>query len=489
MNCERHIPRTMSTQHPDNVVQPFFARDDELSGDDEVREALYAFTQLECDEQMWDFEGKEGDSYVVKKILTLDEQFFKQKKLGKDIFITIRVPNPAIERTEAKVLLETLESIPRSYDAARMVSGEERAPIFEVIMPMTASVHDINRVYYYYRDFVIGKQHQRLHGEDYTIAEWVGESSPKEINVIPLFEDYNGMLSCADILKEYCKDKTVPYLRVFFARSDPAVNYGLVGAVLLNLVALARTANFEKTSGIPVYPILGVGSAPFRGHAGPHSIGQLLSTYPSVATFTIQSSFKYDHPVERVVAAVKQLNAHIPQPPREIDEKRILDIIQRYTDRYQKELQPLIPLVQKISPLIPRRRKRKMHIGLFGYSRQLNGHALPRAIPFVASLYSIGVPPEVLGLSALTANDIAVLKEIYPSFTYDLSAAVRFCAMNPHDISNETKEAIQRILPDGDRDKEYITLSQKLRNVIFENSPADQASTLLELARKRGFLG
>ena len=39
------IPRTMSTQHPDNVTTPFFAANPELSGEDEVtRGVLHLFT-------------------------------------------------------------------------------------------------------------------------------------------------------------------------------------------------------------------------------------------------------------------------------------------------------------------------------------------------------------------------------------------------------------------------------------------------------------
>ncbi|HCC68266.1 MAG TPA: phosphoenolpyruvate carboxylase, partial [Nitrospiraceae bacterium] len=48
------IPRVMSTQHPDNVLLPFFAENQIMSGDDEIQEAYYAFSHLCCDEQMWD---------------------------------------------------------------------------------------------------------------------------------------------------------------------------------------------------------------------------------------------------------------------------------------------------------------------------------------------------------------------------------------------------------------------------------------------------
>lgn len=114
------IPRVMSTQHPDNVLLPFFAESQDMSGDDEIQEAYYAFSHLGCDEQMWDCEGKEVDDFVVRKLLTKYDHFFRQTKLGEDVFLTLRVPNPDVEKDEAKVLIESLESIPRSCDAARL---------------------------------------------------------------------------------------------------------------------------------------------------------------------------------------------------------------------------------------------------------------------------------------------------------------------------------------------------------------------------------
>ena len=114
----------MSTQHPDNVHTPFFADNQELSGDDEIKEAFYAYSHIHCREQLWDCEGKEVDNFVVKKLLTKYEPYFKKHVLGKEVFLTLRVPNPSVEQGEAKVLLETLESIPRSFDVARKLGIE-----------------------------------------------------------------------------------------------------------------------------------------------------------------------------------------------------------------------------------------------------------------------------------------------------------------------------------------------------------------------------
>ncbi len=226
----------MSTQHPDNVNPPFFASSPLLSGEDEIKEAYYVFSHLGCDEQMWDCEGKEVDNYVVKKLLANYKSFFQENILGEDYRLTLRVPNPTIEREEAKILLETLESIPRSYDTATLFYGMEVAPVFEVILPMTSSSTSLNRIYNYYKKFVVEKQNFSL--GDVTIKEWIGEFKPQSINVIPLFEDYDGMLSAANITREYLDGKNIHHQRVFLARSDPAMNYGMISAIILNKIAL-----------------------------------------------------------------------------------------------------------------------------------------------------------------------------------------------------------------------------------------------------------
>ena len=92
----RKIPRTMSTQHPDNVTMPFFTEGTYFLGEDEIKEAYYVFSHLRCEEQMWDCEGKEVDEFVIKKLLTRYDNFFKNHRIGKDVFITLRVPNPVV---------------------------------------------------------------------------------------------------------------------------------------------------------------------------------------------------------------------------------------------------------------------------------------------------------------------------------------------------------------------------------------------------------
>lgn len=284
--------------------------------------------------------------------------------------MTLRVPNPAIERAESKILIETLESIPRSYDTAKVFYGEDIAPIFEVILPMTTSANDLNRIYYYYKKFVAGKEKMLIRKKDITVKEWIGSFKPKEINVIPLFEDYKSMLNSDKITENYLRDKNFEYQRVFLARSDPAMNYGMISALLLNKIALMKLDELAEKISIDIYPIIGIGSAPFRGNLKPKTVDQIIAEYPSVHTFTIQSSFKYDNPPSDVSKAIKKLKSKKKKNADIVDIEKSLDIINKYTEQYQKQITNVASIINRLSRFVPSRRKRKLHIGLFGYSRK-----------------------------------------------------------------------------------------------------------------------
>src|SRR3989338_684941 len=413
-----NVSRAMSTQHPDNVTQPFFSDNSELGGEDEIKEVFYAFSHVGCREQLWDCEGKEVDNFVVKKLLTKYEPFFKHNCLGKDFFLTLRVPNPNVERNEAKILLETLESIPRNFDTAKLFYGDEIAPIFEIALPMTSDHRELLRISEYYRNHVVGKQHSSL--GHMTVADWIGKFLPERIRMIPLMEEKEAILNSDKITEAYMNEEKQDYQRVWLARSDPALNYGNLSPVLMLKIAFQRLHTLQERSSVDILPILGCGSAPFRGNFKPTNIRNCLEGYPSVHTFTLQSAFKYDYKIDDVTSAVKHLNETRPSKPTLVDESRLMEIIGRLVAEYQKQVTLVVGAVNNISPYIPSRRKRKLHIGLFGYSRNINGLHLPRAITFCASMYSYGLPPELLGMNALTENDIDYIKDIYPNFENDM---------------------------------------------------------------------
>lgn len=478
----------MSTQHPDNINIPFFARTSELSCEEEVQEAYYAFSHLGCDEQMWDCEGKEVDNFVVKKLLTKYKTFFKDNKLGKDLFLTLRVPNPTVEKAEAKILLETLESIPRSYDTAKLFYGDDVSPIFEVILPMTTSTKSLNRIYNYYTDFVIGKQNTSFLNEDITIAEWIGEFKPEKINVIPLFEDEVHLLNAHKITGEYLKNKGTDYQRVFLARSDPAMNYGLVSAVLLNKIALKNLQILSEETGIDIFPIIGIGSAPFRGNMKPENSKRVMEEYPSVHTFTIQSSFKYDKNPEDVKKALKTIKNSKRGQAHNIDEEEYIPLINGYSSEYQKQLLNLAKIINQVAKHVPSRRKRKLHIGMFGYSRNLDGVSLPRAISFTSALYSIGLPPELLGLNALQ-NNFESIYDVYVNFEEDMKDSLRYFNPDSPFVDQSIVETLNDMGIDFQIDEEHKEITDSIISAIGKKQDSEIGENILRAGNIRKFLG
>ena len=85
---ERKIPRTMSTQHPDNACVPPWCGDDVIQGDVEIYEAYFSYNKLGCHEVMWDSEGKDVDTRVVRKLLSNHGDYFRENVIGRDVFLT-----------------------------------------------------------------------------------------------------------------------------------------------------------------------------------------------------------------------------------------------------------------------------------------------------------------------------------------------------------------------------------------------------------------
>ncbi|MCI0503545.1 phosphoenolpyruvate carboxylase [Candidatus Micrarchaeota archaeon] len=486
------VPRCMSTQHPDNVATPFFSDSDILAGEAEVKEAFFVFSQMNCREQMWDSEGKEADNQVVEKLLSRYLDFFTKKRLGRDFFLTYRVPNPSVEKAQGKILLETLHSIPRAYDVAR-TAGIDTAPIFEIILPMTTSHLELERVRNYYERVIIGQKETRLGSEKISVKEWVGDFQPESISVIPLVENLEAISGCDGIVSKYLEGKRgLEYQRVFLARSDPALNYGSASAVLLSKIALQRLAVVEEKTSVPILPIIGVGGAPFRGNFTPLNVSNCGEEYPSVQTYTAQSSFKYDHPFRDVANATDMINHLHRRPPLQIDEKAAMGLVRKIVKAYEAQLKEMADLINGISVFVPGRRARKLHVGLFGYSRSMKGMKLPRAIKFCASFYSIGLPPELLGLSALSDREFDDLHGLYTKLDEDLRDSLRF--LNPANIERmppQVRKGVAKVLGwlEYEPDEEYSEITTR----IYDNFRAGKHTHLGEdikaAAWKRKFLG
>jgi phosphoenolpyruvate carboxylase len=425
---ERRIPRTMSTQHPDNVNVPEWSQDQVIDGNAEVFEAYFAYRTLGCQEVMWDSEGKDVDTRVVRKLLSNYWDYFSENVIGKDLYLTYRIPNPTIETVEKKVVVETLLNIPVTYDVASSVYKKDMTPIFEVILPFTTSGNELLWLSNYYRKAIAANEEVML-DEQTRAKDWLGSFKPKTISIIPLVEDHDSLLNIDKIIKPYLKSVKPKHLRVFIARSDPALNYGVISAVLLSKIALAKLEKTEEETNVTIHPIIGVGSKPFRGHLSPDNLQNFLQEYPGLATVTIQSAARYDYPLEQVKEFVKLLNEKLPNgKPATIEpheEKMLLAVIEKCRRHYESVAEVLAPFVNSIAPYVPQRRARKLHIGLFGYSRSVAGVSLPRAITFAAAMYSIGIPPEFIGakvLDDLSDQELEVTQKYYVNLKKDFAS-------------------------------------------------------------------
>lgn len=484
-------PRAMSTQHPDNVSIPFFSDGEVLAGESEVKEAYYVFSHLGCTEQMWDCEGKEVDNFVVEKLLAKYPDYFQRHQLGDELRLTIRVPNPDVEKNQAKILIETLESLPRHYDVA-CAAGKCGAPIYEVILPMATSARQILRIENYYKKVVVGKGDTRLSENDITVREWIGESKPDGISMIPLIEDRASMENAGKIVGEYLAESKREEMRVFLARSDPALNYGSIGAVLTVKSALWKLHELEESSSVVIEPIIGVGSSPFRGNLKPTNPQNCLSEYPSVQTFTIQSSFKYDHHPEIVRSAIEKINSTKRSRPLPCDLSATIPIVEKTMKAYQEEIALLAPLIMRASRHIPQRRARKLHVGLFGYSRKMGDVKLPRAISFCASLYSLGIPPEMLGLSVLSEKDWDALSVQYRNLREDLQAALSFAnpqvfGMLPGKLAERFSSTLSYL--DVSPNEECAASTSEIWKMLDNGSTGTLKESIIKAAWLRGFLG
>ena len=104
--------------------------------------------------------------------------------------------------------------------------------------------------------------------------------------------------------------------------------------------------------------------------------------------------------------------------------------------------------MNSIAPFVPQRRARKLHIGLFGYSRNVAGVSLPRAIPYATALYSIGIPPEFIGskvLEDLNDKQLDTVRKHYLKLEHDLSVAGGYLSwQNIDTLMDMRKKAAQR---------------------------------------------
>jgi len=502
----RTIPGTMATQHPDNAAAPYWdeAGRPFIGVHQEITEAITCFKDLGVSEFMWDWEGKHADAAVIDRLFSDHHQYFAKNQLGRDKFLTFRLPN--IWEEKGYSLLQAMTVILTSEDFARDLKFRQR-PLFEVILPMTESASQLMHMHQLFEKLAQFKSSQFTPDQ---------AANTDYLELIPLVESVESQQAVAELLSEYVKlykrhfGRQPNYIRPFLARSDPALVSGSLATVIANKLALSRVYEFANKTGIPLFPISGVGSLPFRGGLVPESIDSYLSEYPGMRTVSIQSSFRYDHPLRSVKAAIKRLETELPKTrPRIIDQarqKRLAAIGKQSARFYQETLAGIASDLQPIFAAVPRRRDRRQHIGLLAYGRSMGKQQLPRAITFTGGLYSIGVPPEFIGLgrslSALSPSDLDLVRQEYHNLANDAEQAGRFlnidnlATLAKHnsawkqvqtDITEAEKILGLRFQPRSVNEKAHKNLSTNV--LIFKNKPAELSELINEMAILRKSLG
>lgn len=476
----RKIPVTMATQHPDNAMAPFWDSSSPFIGAyKEMQEAVECYQKLNVGEYMWDWEGKHADAAVIDRLYSEHFEYFEDTQLGRDKFLTFRLPN--IWEEKGYNLLQAMTVMLSSEDFARDLKFDKR-PLFEFILPMTETAEQLIHMQ---------KLFQKV--AEFKSTEFTSDDEVNNdyLEVIPLVESVESQTKVAKLLNKYMQlhDEHFgfkpKYMRVFLACSDSALSSGFLSSILGNKIALSELQLFQKQSGVKIYPILGSGSLLFRGGLSPASIDRFLHEFQGVKTVSVQSSFRYDHPVSVVKQAVSKLESKLEKPDKKlidpVDQKHLHEIIKLSSKLYVDSLAAIVDDLVKIFEAVPRRRDRRQHIGLLAYSRSSGEHVLPRAITFTAGMYSIGLPPEFIGLgrslSALNEKQMASLSHEYTHLKKDIVLAGNYINKTNIKKLSETNKAWAEILEDIHQTEQILGV--KLGPVTAEAQAHHELSTSL----------
>ena len=273
------VPATMATQHPDSASRY-------VPIQEEPDEAVHALTPqpdgLGIEELMIDFEGKMTPYHQTAEIA--HKLVARGLVPGEDVFLTPRISS-ATEETVFRQLMALMSIIEADYDLMKTAG---KGFIREVILPMVRGSDDLLALRRRISD-VIELAHK----------EFGFDPDPNSLQIIPLVEDVPGMFTFRRLYKEFfegCREMglAVDRIRFLIGRSDSSLSYGLIAGAVGAKMMISEAYRLGAELGLPVYPMYGGGSLPFRGHVTPDNFGNLLKDYAGIRTITVQSGIRYD---------------------------------------------------------------------------------------------------------------------------------------------------------------------------------------------------
>lgn len=500
-----NIPVAMLTQHPDAASRYISIQEEP---DEAVLGLLPPPEGLGADEIMVDFEGKLTPYHQTSQVVMALIQ--RGLRPGDEVRVTPRAPS-ADKENVFRQLMALMSIVETNVQAYRPLG---RIAVREVVVPMTQTAEQLVAVRRRFRAI-----------EDLGLEEFGLNPSGEGIRPIPLIEEVPPLLGTAPLLKEYlqlCKwsGYPMPQLRVMLGHSDSALGYGMVAAAFSVRAAIIDAFEAGDAFDCPVYPIIGVGSLPFRGHLTGPSLPNFLARFPGTSTVTIQSALRYDHDAAEAPAMIADLRRRISKNdgrrPDPDDREVLAELAVLFSVNYLSTFHKFAQAVAGLSDLVPEQRDRLTRHSPVSYSRQMpkpirladmvGSEALreelrlldqmpelpvplPRAISFTAALYSIGLPPEFIGTgrglrAACELYGESFLKDMqrwFPGLEESLIFAGRYLALDvakdflPREAMRDLQQdvdGIEEILglklgPSGDDDAFYHTVLRALNPLLL----------------------
>jgi phosphoenolpyruvate carboxylase len=427
ISSDRKIPSTTATQFPDNASKPFWSFKETASAADDFFDCYVSFKEFNCHEYFWDWQDRKLDELLVKKLVRHYNDFFKSKPIGKNCFVTFKVDSNNELETLGRLYMSVISS-----NGFALGKNIFTPPLFEVVHSAQSSNELI--------------RFAKLYNESVGIAseKFRQECGPKVISVIPTHQ-FDKKSNWYSTLNSYftnyqasfrCK---VDYFRPLVSRSAIADDIGFVGAVLATKKALSNYNSFSKISGIASYPIVDAGPLLFRGGLNPKALRNFIATYPGARTVTITSAFRYDNNINSVKDSVALLNRVLPKNQTlsyTREELKRLSVIEKVFAKHYRNAVRKIPSLKAISE-----------------GMQVINKQVPDALRLSFSLYSLGVPPEMLGtgkaiLECIKEGLVKDLEYFYPNIKEDLKLAGALLNKENLNFLAKTHKAWKQVLTD-----------------------------------------
>lgn len=459
-----YIPRLMCTQHPDSTIK--------VSTAEEVEEAAVAYLAYGCDEVMVDYEGK-ATPYsqprdIAAKAISLGIP------LGERYFITPRIPNPRLEDFERSMLALEASVLANSY--SRKVADVDA--VRWIILPMVEDFETLTLVY------------KALDLKTRDLVELGAFRDSSVIEFIPLLEDAKRQIRVEYFIKALFRTaaasgRVVENMRVFLGISDSAVRHGHIASALAVIHALQQIDVINREGEYKIWPIVGMGSPPFRGGLNNPRLAHVEALqYSGYRTATVQSAVRYDVSYAEFLRVRETLSRL--HPPRDLEIKETwVEVASRM---YRDLVDVYLPKIAEVASAIPSTRER-VSWKQYGRTIEEGGVQVPRAIVYTATWYFVGVPPTLLDAQfiawAYKTDELDAILRALPAlldeWRYDSSFYCRKRAKNVlgEDLTKKIDEALDIMGIKPEPDETYTAL---LNN-------AEAQAHALALGRIRGFLG